>query len=52
MDTLRKKFGGMKVNEAERLKSRVAKNARVKNLLVEAILDKEGLKAANPNHVN
>lgn len=42
----RAKFGGMDVSDAKRLKKIEAKNARLKRLLAEAILDAEALKVA------
>lgn len=42
--TWRSKFGGMEVSEARRLKDLEAENARLKNLLAEAVLDMEALK--------
>jgi putative transposase len=38
------KFGGMDVSEARRLKTLVDENAKLKNLLAEAILDNAMLK--------
>jgi putative transposase len=43
--TWRKKYGGMEVPEVKRLKS-LEKNARLKKLLAEAMLDKEALQVA------
>jgi putative transposase len=39
----RKRFGGMKMPAAKRLKSLEEENVRLKKLLAEAILDKEAL---------
>ena len=44
--TWRKKFGGMEVSEARRLKAVEDENARLKKLLAESLLDNEALKAA------
>lgn len=44
--TWRKKFGGMEVSEAKRLKALEDENARLKKLLAESMLDSEALKAA------
>lgn len=44
--TWRKKYGGMEVSEARRLKVLEEENARLKKLLAEAMLDTEALKAA------
>ena len=44
--TWRKKFGGMEVPEAKRLKSIEEENASLKKLLAEAMLDKEALQVA------
>jgi len=44
--TWRKKYGGMDVSEARRLKALEEENARLKKLLAEAMLDTEALKAA------
>ena len=44
--TWRKKFGGMEVSEARRLKTVEDENARLKKLLAESLLDNEALKAA------
>ena len=38
------KFGGMKVSDAQRLKALEAKNARLKRLLAESMLDNAALK--------
>ncbi len=38
-----KKYGGMEVPEVKRLKSPEEKNARLRKLLAEAMLDKEAL---------
>ena len=40
----RRKFGGMDVPDAKRLKSLEAENAKLKKMLAEAMLDIEGLK--------
>ena len=46
----RKEYGGLKVDQAKRLKELEAQNARLKKLLAEAELDKAILReAANPN---
>ncbi len=42
-NTWRKKYGGMKVPEVKHLKSPEEDNARLRNLLAEAMLDKEAL---------
>ena len=39
------KFGGMDVSEAKRLKTLEDENVRLKNLLAEAMLNNEALKA-------
>lgn len=44
--TWRKKFGGMEVSEARRLKTVEDENARLKKLLAESLLDNQALKAA------
>ncbi len=44
--TWHKKYGGMEVPEAKRLKSLDEENARLKTLLAEAMLDKEALQVA------
>jgi len=44
--TWRKKFGGLDVSEARRLKSLEDENARLKKMLVDSMLDQEALKAA------
>ena len=44
--TWRKKFGGLEVSEAKRLKALEDENARLKKLLAESMLDSEALKAA------
>ncbi|MAO13479.1 IS3 family transposase [Marinobacter sp.] len=44
--TWRKKFGGMEVSEARRLKAVEDENAKLKKLLAESLLDNEALKAA------
>ncbi len=41
-----KKFGGMKSNEAKRLRELVVENQRLKEILAEAELDKRILKTA------
>ena len=43
----KRKFGGMNVDEAKRLKSLEAENARLKKLLAEKMLDIEVLKDIN-----
>jgi len=46
----RKEYGGMKTNQAKRLKELERENARLKRLLADAELDKAILReAANPN---
>jgi putative transposase len=40
----RRKFGGMDVPDAKRLKALEAENAKLKKMLAEAMLDIEGLK--------
>jgi len=40
----RKRFGGMEVPDAKRLKTLEAENARLKKMLAEAMLDNEALK--------
>lgn len=42
----RKKYGGLEVSEARRLKGLEQENARLKKLLAESMLDNEALKAA------
>ena len=44
--TWRKKYGGMNVSDARRLKALEEENARLKKLLAESMLDAEALKAA------
>ena len=44
--TWRKKFGGMEVSEARRLRVVEDDNAKLKKLLAESLLDNEALKAA------
>lgn len=44
--TWRKKYAGMDVSEARRLKALEDENARLKKLLAEAMLDAEALKLA------
>ncbi|WP_410174017.1 IS3 family transposase [Microbulbifer thermotolerans] len=44
--TWRKKYGGLEVSEARRLKALEQENARLKKLLAESLLDQEALKAA------
>lgn len=44
--TWRKKYGGMDVSDAKRLKGLEQENARLKKLLAEAMLDKEALSVA------
>jgi putative transposase len=44
--TWRKKFGGMEVSEARRLKAIEDENAKLKKLLAESLLDNEALKVA------
>jgi putative transposase len=43
--TWKSKYGGMEVNEAQRLKSLEDENRRLKHLVADLSLDKEGLKA-------
>jgi putative transposase len=43
----KRKFGGMNVDEAKRLKSLEAENAKLKKLLAEKMLDIEVLKDIN-----
>ncbi len=46
----RREYGGMKVNQAKRLKELEKENGRLKRLLADAELDKAILReAANPN---
>ncbi len=46
----RREYGGMKTNQAKRLKELERENARLKKLLADAELDKAILReAANPN---
>ena len=46
----RREYGGMKVDQAKRLKELERENARLKRLLAEAEIDKAILReAANPN---
>ena len=42
----RKRYGGMQVNQATRLKELEQENARLKKLLAESLLDQEILKEA------
>lgn len=42
----RKKYGGLEVSEARRLKALEEENSRLKKLLAESMLDSEALKAA------
>lgn len=44
--TWRKKYGGMEVSEARRLKGLEQENTKLKKLLAESMLDNEALKAA------
>lgn len=44
--TWRSKFGGIEVPDAKRLKALEQKNARLKKLLADTMLDKEALEAA------
>lgn len=47
----RKEYGGMKTDQAKRLKELERENARLKRLLADAELDKAILReAANPNY--
>jgi putative transposase len=45
--TWRRKFGGMDVDDAKRLKALEAENAKLKKLLAEKLLDIEVLKDIN-----
>ena len=42
----RKKYGGLEVSEARRLKTLEEENQRLKKLLADSMLDNEALKAA------
>ncbi len=42
--TWRRKFGGMEVSDAKRLRELEAENAKLKKLLAESLLDIEALK--------
>lgn len=44
--TWRRKFGGMEVADAKRLKALEAENAKLKKLLAESLLDHDALKVA------
>ncbi len=44
--TWRKKYGGLEVSEARRLKALEEENTRLKKLLAESMLDADALKAA------
>jgi len=44
--TWRRKFGGMEVADAKRLKALEAENAKLKKLLAESLLDNDALKVA------
>ncbi len=44
--TWRKKYGGLEVSEARRLRALEAENIRLKKLLAESMLDTEALKVA------
>ncbi len=44
--TWRKKYGGLEVSEARRLKALEEENNRLKKLLAESMLDNEALKVA------
>ena len=44
--TWRKKYGGMDVSEAKRLKALEDENRRLKKLLAESMLDNDALKVA------
>lgn len=44
--TWRKKYGGLEVSEAKRLRALEAENIRLKKLLAESMLDTEALKVA------
>lgn len=39
----RRRFGGMEISDAKRLRELESENARLKKLLAEALLDKEAL---------
>ncbi len=42
----RKKFGGMDVSDAKRLRALESENAKLKRMLAEAMLDNDALKVA------
>ena len=44
--TWRSKYGGMEVSEVKRMKELEQENARLKKLLANTMLDKEGLQVA------
>jgi putative transposase len=44
--TWRKKYGGMSVNEAKRLRELEAENGKLKKLLAESLLNTEALRTA------
>lgn len=44
--TWRRKFGGMEVADAKRLKALEAENAKLKKLLAKSLLDHDALKVA------
>lgn len=44
--TWRKKYGGLSVNEAKRLRELEAENGKLKKLLAESLLDTEALRTA------
>jgi putative transposase len=44
--TWRKKYGGMSVNEAKRLRELEAENGKLKKLLAESLLSTEALRTA------
>jgi putative transposase len=44
--TWRKKYGGMSVNEAKRLRELEAENGKLKKLLAESLLNSEALRTA------
>ena len=44
--TWRKKYGGMSINEAKRLRELEAENGKLKKLLAESLLNTEALRTA------
>lgn len=44
--TWRKKYGGLEVSEARRLRQLEAENAKLKRLLADSMLDNDALRAA------